>query len=223
MAHAFFLGVDLAEDDGSIETALTVFEKEDRADAPSRFRLDHARRRTADHPDDLAERLQSLVAGRPYTGRTNIVVNRSDAPGSALVDALTDRGLDPVAVTLTGGSGIVAGDSDEVGVTLGVADAVRTLAELYRDGRLVVEDHTTEAASRLARGLQRAAEVLDAADGDQDTPEAAGSTLEALDDVDTHVVSAALAAWCGTERSFDPSQHLKADPHTRRPDEERGG
>jgi hypothetical protein len=63
---------------------------------------------------------------------------------------------------------------------------------------------------------------LDAADGDQDTPGAAGSTLEALDDVDTHVVSAALAAWCGTERSFDPTQHLKADPHTRRPDEERG-
>jgi hypothetical protein len=98
---------------------------------------------------------------------------------------------------------------------------VQILAELYRDGRLVVESHTTEAASQLARGLQRAAEVLDAADGDQDTPEAAGSTLDALDDGNAQVVSAALAAWCGTERSFDPSQHLKADPHTRRPDEGR--
>jgi len=221
MAHAFFLGVDLAEDDGSVEAILTVFEKEDQGEAPSRFRLDHARRRPGESPDALADRLQSFVAERPYTGRTNIVVNRSVEPGAALIDALKDRGLDPLAVTLTGGSGTVAGEPDEVGVSLGVADAVRTLAELYRDGRLVVESHTTEAASQLARGLQRAAEVLDAADGDQDTPEAAGSTLDALDDGNAQVVSAALAAWCGTERSFDPSQHLKADPHTRRPDEGR--
>jgi hypothetical protein len=219
MDHAFFLGVDLAEDDGSVEAVLTVLEKERQADAPSRFRLDHARRRSVGRPDDLADQIQSLVAERPYTGRTNIVVDRSAEPGSALVDALTNRGLDPIVVTLTGGGGAGASAPDEVGVSLGVADAVRTLAELYRDGRLRIEDHTTEAASTLARGVQRAAEVLDAADGNQDTPAAAGSTLEALDDVDPDVVSAALAAWCGTERSFDPSQHLKADPHTRRPDE----
>jgi len=221
MAHAFFLGVDLADDDGSVEAALTVFEKEDQGEAPSRFRLDHARCRPVERPDVLADQLQGFVAERPYTGRTNIVVNRTDEPGAALIAALRDRGLDPVAVTFTGGDDPGAVAADEVGVSLGGADAVRTLGELYRDGRLVVESHATEAASQLARGLQRAAEVLDAADGNQDTPEAAGSTLDALDDGNSQVVSAALAAWCGTERSFDPSQHLKSDPHTRRPDEGR--
>lgn len=218
MAHAFFLGVDLEEDDGSVEAALTVVEKEAQANASSRFRLDHARRRSLESPDALADQLQSLVAERPYTGRTNIVINQSAEPGSALVDALTNRGLDPIAVALTGGSNAGPGGSEEVDISLGVADAVRTLAELYRDGHLAIESHTTEAASSLARGVQRAVEVLDAADGNQDTPEAAGSTLDALNDADPHLTSAALAVWCGTERSFDPSQHLKADPHTRRPD-----
>jgi len=222
MAHAFFLGVDLEEDDGSVEAALTVVEKEEQVDASSRFRLDHARRRSVERPDALADQLQSLVAERPYTGRTNIVINQSSQPGSALVDALTNRGLDPIAVALTGGPDAGTAAPDEVDVSLRVTDAVRTLAELYRDGDLAIEDHTTEAASTLARGVQRAAEVLDAADGNRDTPEAAGSTLDALNAPNAHVTSAALAVWCGTERSFDPSQHLKTDPHTRRPDEEGG-
>jgi len=223
MAHAFFLGVELEEHDSSVDATLIILEKEQEADAAPGFRLDHARRCVEDSPDALADRIQSLVAERPYIGRTNIVVNRSAGPGPALLEALSGRGLDPIAVTLTGGGGTVAGETDEVGVSLGRADAIRTLAELHRDGQLVVEDHTTEAASHLARGLQRAAEVLDEADGNQDTPEAAGSTLDPLGESGPHVVSAALAAWCGTERSFDPSQHLKETPQTRHPgDEQRG-
>mgnify|MGYP006282200001 CR=1 FL=1 len=223
MAHAFFLGVDLETHNSSIDATLTILEKEEQADGGPTFRLNHARRRVEDTPDALADRIQDLVAERPYIGRTNIVVNRGAAPGPALLDALSDRGLDPIAATLTGGSGPVAGEPDEDGVSLGRAKTIRTLAELHRDGHLVVDDHTTEAASHLARGLQRAAEVLDEADGNQDTPEAAGSTLEALGESGPHVVSAALAAWCGTERSFDPSQHLKEQPQTRRPDDDRRG
>lgn len=223
MAHAFFLGVDLEEHDASIDATLTILEKEEQGDEAPRFRVNHARRRAEDTADALADRIQGLVAERPYIGRTNIIVNRSAAPGPALLEALSDRGLDPIAATLTGGSGTVAGEPDDVGVSLGRIDAIRTLAELHRDGRLVVEDHTTEAASHLARGLQRAAEVLDEADGTQDTPEAAGSTLDPLGESGPHVVSAALAAWCGTERSFDPSQHLKEQPQTRRPDDDRRG
>ncbi|MFB6249090.1 MAG: hypothetical protein ABEL97_11020 [Salinibacter sp.] len=223
MTHAFFLGVDLEERDSAVDATLTILEKEQEANAAPTFRLDHARRRAEDTPDVLADRIQSLVADRPYIGRTNIVVNRSAGPGPVLLDALSDRGLDPIAVTLTGGSGTVAGEPDEVGVSLGTADAIRTLAELHRNGHFIVEDHTTEAASHLARGLQRAAEVLDEADGNQDTPEAAGSTLEPLGESGPHVVSAALAAWCGTERSFDPSQHLKETPQTRPPGDDRRG
>lgn len=222
MAHAFFLGVDLTGDasDDRIDATLTILEKEkEQSAAQADFRLDHVRHhRDVDSPQALADHVQGLVAERPYIGRTSIVINRAAAPGTELVEALSDRGLDPVAATLTEGSGSVPGERDEVGVSLGTADAVRTLAELYRDRRLGIDDHSTEAASELARGVQHASEVLDEADGNQDTPEAAGSTLDPLNDVDTAVTSAALAAWVGVERSFDPSQHLKEDPHAGRSD-----
>ncbi len=220
MAHAFFLGVDLSdhESDEHADATLTILEKQkEQTDTEASFRLDHVRHHEeVESLDDLADHVQGLVAERPYIGRTSIVVNRGAAPGQALVEALSDRGLDPVAATLTAGSGSVPGERDEVGVSLGTADAVRTLAELYRNRRLGIEDHTTEAASELARGVQHASEVLDEVDGNQDTPEAAGSTLDALNDVGPVVTSAALAAWVGAERSFDPSQHLKENPQTGR-------
>lgn len=223
MAHAFFLGVDLADDasDDCLDATLAILEKEkEQADARASFRLDHARHHEdAESVDALADHVQGLVAERPYIGRTSIVVNRAAALGTDLVDALSDRGLDPVAATLTEGSGSVPGERDEVGVSLGTADAVRTLAELYRDRRFGIDNYTTEAASALGRGVQRAAEVLDEADGNQDTPEASGSTLDVLNDAGPAVTSAALAAWVGDERSFDPSQHLKEDPQTGRPND----
>jgi len=219
MAHAFFLGVDLEREEDAGEAVLTILEKDqERTDADVSYRLVHARDRTEASADELAAHIQSLGAERPYIGRTTIVVNRRRAVGQALVDALTERGLDPVAVTLTDGSGAVPGETDEVGVSLGLIDAVQTLAELYRDEQVVIEDYSTEVASRLARGVQRAAEVLDEVDGNQNTPQASGATLDALGEAGAAVRSAALAAWCGAERSFDPSQHLKEDPQTGRPD-----
>lgn len=219
MAHSFFLGVDLVEDDPSFTATLAILEKEqDGTDAPAQFRLGRAREHTEESAEALAEYLQGVVADRPYIGRTNIVVNQSAPGGAALVDALAERGLDPIAAVLTGGSGAVPGETDEVAVHLGTIDAVRTLANLYRDGQFTVEDHTTEAGSQLARSVQRAAEALDAADGNQDTPAAAGNSLDTLNDPDTYLTSAALAAWCATERSFDPSQHLKEAPQTDNPE-----
>jgi hypothetical protein len=219
MAHAFFLGIDVGSTaDASPNATLTILEKEkEQSEGTARFRLNYIRPLPNMEAADLADHIQSLMAEQPYIGRTNIVVNRGGTFGQALVDALRDRGLDPVAATLTDGSGTVPGETDEVSVSLGTSDAVQILAELHRDGRLVIEDHTTEAGSQLARGVQRASEALDAADGNRETPEADGSPLQMLSDVDMHVRSAALAAWCGTERSFDPSQHLKEDPQTGRP------
>jgi hypothetical protein len=227
MAHAFFLGVDLAdtESDEPLAATLSILEKEQEgADVEASYRLDHVRHHTdVSAADDLADHIQSLVADRPYIGRTSLIVNRASEAGQALVDALEARGLDPVAATLTEGSGAVPGARDEVGVQLGTSDAVRTLAELYRDRRLGIDDHATEAASDLARGVQRAAERLDEADANQDTPEAAGSVLDGFNDADRSVTSAALAAWVGAERSFDPTQHLKQDPQTSRSDPEGSG
>jgi len=223
MAHAFFLGVDLADSESneSVEATLAILEKEEeKTDAKASYRLDHIRRHdNVTSIDELADHIQSLVAERPYIGRTNIVVNREPASGQALMDALSNRGLDPVGAILTGDDGAAPTDTEEENVLLGTADAVRTLAELYRSRRLGIDDHTTEAASELARGVQRASEILDEADGNQETPEAAGSRLSALDDATTPVTSAALAAWMGDERSFDPTQRLKGDPQTSRRDD----
>lgn len=224
MAHAFFLGVDLkdSESDAFADAVLTILEKDQEpSEAEASYRLDHIRsHEKVGSPDDLADHIQGLVADQPYIGRTSIIVNRGTEAGQALVDALAERGLDLVAATLTKGSGAVSGDPDEVGVNLGTTDAVRTLAELYRDRLLAIDDYTSEAASELARGVQRASEILDEADGNPDTPEASGSVLDQLNDVDTPVTSAALAAWLGDDRSFDPSQHLKESPQTGRPDNE---
>ena len=212
MAHAFFLGVDVAptDEDDAPRFTHALFEKSQEAsgDAPT-YRLDNIRRHSdGASVDELADHLQSLIAERPYIGRTSLIVNRTTDVGQALVNALEERGLDPVAATLTEGSGVAAGETDEIGVHLGGIDAVRTIADLHRDGRIVIEKHASETASRLARDVQALAEQLDEADGDL---EALGTSTAgpSFDPSATHVTSAALAVWLGSEFSFDPSQHLK--------------
>ncbi|MFB6097710.1 MAG: hypothetical protein ABEK84_01060 [Salinibacter sp.] len=217
MAHAFFLGVDVDPSSSEQSPAVThaLFEKETEGDHDEvTYRLDHIRRHTdVASADDLADHLQSLVAGRPYIGRTSLIINRNTEFSQALVDALRERGLDPVVATLTEGSGVAAGGTDEIGVHLGGIDAVRTIADLQRERKLIFESHTTEAASRLARDMQELADQLDEADGDL---EALGTSTSgpSFDPEATHVTSAALAVWLGTERSFDPSQRLKESPRT---------
>jgi hypothetical protein len=217
MAHAFFLGVDAtSRDDGEnlFDVTFALFEKSTGDDESAQYRLDHIRHRTGvSAAGDLAEHLQGLVANRPYIGRTSLIVNRRTEFGQTLVDALEERGLDPVGATLTEGAGVTAGETDEIAVQLGGIDAVRTIADLHRDGVLTIDTHTTEVASQLARDVQALAEQLDEADGDI---EALGETTSgpSFDPTATHVTSAALAVWLGTERSFDPSQHLKESPQT---------
>ncbi len=218
MAHAFFLGVDVApvEGDGAPDVTLALFEKtKENSDDPATYRLDHIRHHAdIESAGDLADHLQGLVADQPYIGRTSLIVNRSPDFGEVLVDALEDRGLDPVSATLTSGSGTAPGDPDEMGVHLGGGDVLRRFVDLRRDERLSFQSHATETASRLARDVQALSERLDEIDGDM---EALGETQTdglSFDPGDTHITSAALAVWLGSERSFDPSQHLKASPQT---------
>lgn len=216
MAHAFFLGVDATpNDDDLFDVTFALFEKsKGEGDEHSQYRLDHIRHREEiASAEDLAEHLQGLVADQPYIGRTSLIVNRRTTFGQALVDALADRGLDPVGATLTEGAGVASGETDEIAVQLGGINAVRTIADRHREGLLTIESHTTEVASQLARDVQALAEQLDEADGDI---EALGETTSgpSFDPTATHVTSAALAVWLGTERSFDPSKHLKESPQT---------
>ena len=216
MAHAFFLGVDVAptDEESLSDVTYTLFEKSTEGDDEVTYRLDNIRQyEEAPSADDLADHLQGLVAEQPYIGRTSLIVNRSTGFGQALLDALGERGMDPVAATFTEGSGVAAGETDEIGVHMGGIDAVRTIADLHREGKLEFESSTSEAASRLARDVQGLAEQLDEADGDLEALGAA-TTEPSFDPEATHVTSAALAVWLGRERSFDPSQHLKESPQT---------
>jgi len=220
MAYAFFLGVDVdgGETDAPEALTLALIEKEKNPnDDVAGYRLDRIRHYgDGVEPGPLADRIQSLVAGDPYIGRTSVIINRQHAAGQALADALSDRGLDPVRATLRKGGAAAGVAPEDTGVQLRVRTAVQTLVGLYEDGCFAVEEHSTEAASRLAREVQHAFEVLDEAEGDQ----ASGTTPEhppTFENVSTHLTSTALAAWLGTERSFDPSQHLKEDPQTGRP------
>ncbi len=221
MAHAFFLGVDVAgersDEPGAV--TLSLVEKERNDDAPAIYRLDRVTHE-AEAPDVevLADRIQSLVAEAPYIGRTSIIINRRTEAGQDLVDALDDRGLAAVQATMTGGQGAAAGAPDEVGVHVSEHDAVDTLASLYRDGRMELPGGASEDTSRLARGIQSFIEMTDNGPGPTGESPPADDTPRRREAFDNHVTSAALATWLGTERSFDPTQHLKEDPQTKAPD-----
>lgn len=216
MAHAFFLGVDARSEDGDpLAVAHALLEKsKEGTDEPSMYRLDNLREYD-DVPssEELAEHIQGLVANRPYIGRTTIVVNRADPYGDAVFDALEDLGLAPVGAALTDGAPGPPTDRDEMGVRVSGVDAVRTLADLYLDDRFAIESHASETVSRLARDVQGLAERVDEAEGNA---RALGTATAgpSFDPAAIHVNSAALAVWLATERSFDPSQHLKESPQT---------
>lgn len=223
MAHAFFLGVDARPGDPSERpgVAYALLEKSaEPNDTAPRVRLHRVRQLPEGaSPTDLADHLQGLVAEQPYTGRTSLIVNRSTSFGAALVEALRTRGMDPVAAVLAEGSGSAAGETDEMSVHLGGGALVRMLADLHWSGQLALEGHTSETASRTARDVQALAEHLDEADGDL---EAMGTSTvgPTFDPSALHLTSVALATWLGTERSFDPSKHLKEPPQTESPSSE---
>ncbi len=214
MAHAFFLGVELHGETTSDATVALLEKEQNPDDDAAQFRLDHIRHlREVDSAEGLADHLQGLVSEQPYIGRTSLIVNRARGAGQALLEALRDRGLDPVAATLTSGRGGAIDDRDQMGVQLNTIEVVRRLVDLHREGRFGIEEHSREVASRVARDLQHAFEVLDEAEGDQASGEAHGSLRE-VREAGPPLTSVALAAWLGLERSFDPSQHLKNAPQT---------
>lgn len=217
MAHAFFLGIDVADDTSDTPGAVTatLLEKSDDATDAPQYRLDSiAHYDASPDADDLADRFQSLVADSPYTGRTTLVVHTGPSFGQSLFDALEDRGLAPVSVTLTGGRSAAPAGTDDMGVHLAEFDAIDRLTRAYRDGRLDLEGPSSEHVSQLARGIQSFVAAATDEEDATETPDALDAEPQRPEAFDTHVTSAALALWTGAERSFDPTEHLKDTPRT---------
>lgn len=203
MAYAFFAGLDVHDHDAT----LALVEKE--ADDPDAAATYHVRRLDqmtglagADETHEaLVDRVQGLLAGAPYTGRTVLVVNQTSALGRAIQGELTERGLTPVGVAFTGGeaaaqegSGLDLGGGDDA-----AADAAsffvaeRTLAgrlaALERAGRLVLSQDNEERMSDLAHALQDARARTGGAEAgtDAEAPgeaEAAGAAQADVDATD---------------------------------------
>ncbi|WP_022834388.1 hypothetical protein [Salisaeta longa] len=195
MPHAFYLGVDAREETAGI----TVLSKETDGQDDTTVHLNQAQF-IEEAPEALADRLQAFVSERPYIGRTTLVVNTATERGAAVHEALGALGLDAVDVTLTDATTHTTGDENAMSVVLGIEEALESLATLHQDGALTLDGLNTEAASDLARSLQR---YLD----DQvtnDAPDGPTSYSAAL-------TSASLAGWMASERTFDPTERLKTD------------
>lgn len=220
MAYEFFLGIDVADEssDESDTVTLSLIEKsQDGADAEVQYRLDSIEEFDPDtDAGDIAERIQSLLATSPYTARTGLFVNRESQRGQSVYDELEDRGLPVRAVALTDEAHTspptLEGDDENVAKQ----EAVQAISQAHREGRLEIQHRETEYASALARKLQHySALAVDAeapSDYDEASEDEEGEALPTR--FDSLVTSAALAVWFASQRSFDPTSHLKADPHT---------
>jgi len=221
MTYAFFFGIDVAadsDDNGSVILTLVEKSQDERpsnGEAVASYRLDSISRYDAGvTPNDIADHIQEVVAKSPYTARTSIVVNCEPDPGQAIFETLRERGLSvrPVRLTSYGSDATPSGADEEANVS--DRDVVRELALAHRDGRFKVQHRESDLASRLARNVHHVSAL--AVDGEPDPstnvqPEDAETLPSTFDAITT---SAALAVWFGSQRSFDPSSHLKEEPQT---------
>jgi len=227
MTYAFFLGIDVAadsDDNGSVILTLVEKSQDERpsdGEAVASYRLDSISRHDAGvTPDDIADHIQGVVAESPYTARTSIVVNCEADLGQDIFETLRERGLSvrPVRLTSHGTDATPSGADEEANVS--DRDVVRELALAHRDGRFQVQHRESDLASRLARNVHHVSAL--AVDGEPDAstnvqpedavrPEDTETLPTTFDAITT---SAALAVWFASQRSFDPSSHLKQEPHT---------
>ena len=215
MAYAFYLGLDAVPEDG---TVLALVEKDAAEGAVEReeatYQLRELRAFGDAEADDVAARVQDLMAETPYTGRTLVVINRgADAD---VLEALEERGLTTIGVTVTGGDTptqegtgftLEGGDDADVrdaGLYVSEGDLVVGLQDLRSVRRFDTGDANLENVDRLMEGLRTYG--LD--EGARD------ATAEPQRDArhSAHVLATALACWYGEQRSLDPTERLTGPP-----------
>lgn len=210
MAYEFILGIDVVPTgDSSHTVALTAVEKTDEEGAQPHYRIERIEQANGlEEAPDVAEHIQSLITQKPYVARTVPVINQTTEAGQAVREALADRGLDVVGVTLSRGTTTVSGDRSEMNPSVAVRDAVDLLQTLYHDGRLDAEpQQNDEDVSRLLRAIEWFSDS-----GTDESGEERRVTMP-LDTADARyepvMVSTMVACWLGTEQTFDPTEHLK--------------
>lgn len=224
MSYAFYLGIDATNEPDTLTLALLEKERETNEDEATYHlrRIEHEGNGSLDRePAAIAAHVVSLIASKPYTGRTQIVVNETADLGEAILRQLTDRGLTPIGVTVTGsdaaaqeasGFARTSGDDEDAltsGFLVSEHALVEATQELYRSDQLKLSQEATEHASKLARGLQSyRARAHEAGDALQDIE---GEPRRNAADAG-YVLSTALACWLGEQQSFDPTEHLAGDP-----------
>ncbi|PEN14601.1 hypothetical protein CRI94_06150 [Longibacter salinarum] len=219
MAYEFFLGIDVADQDsdGAGTVSLSLIEKsQDDSEEAAQYRLDSIEEYDADtEPETITDHIQSLLAESPYTARTGIFVNRESQRGQAVYDALEESGLPVRAITLTDEKHASPPTLDGDDESVAKQEAVRSIAKAHREGRLEIQHRHTEYASTLARKLQQYASLAVDAEAPVDVDPENEEDGEALPtQFDSLVTSAAVAVWMASQRSFDPTSHLKAEPNT---------
>ncbi len=213
MAHAFFLGIDAPEnapEDAPCTLALVEKSVVGADDEPT-FRLHRIVQEAGAEADAVAAQVQDLLTERPYTARTAVIVNTRTGLGQQIRAALDALGLAPVAAMLTGSTGAVAGTTAQSGVVLAEHDALHKLSQVYHGGMLDLNGRDTEAASDLVHGLQSYQAALNDEEEDDDLPEAPQDEPQRVEAHAPVVTATALATWLAHERSFDPTEGLKAE------------
>lgn len=237
MAYEFYLGVDVTEADGEPTATLSLIEKSDEdpdgkeVDDPVYYirRIEQTTDLSGDGDDadgaHLADRVQNLLAQQQFVGRGIVVVNRTSEAGQVALHALTERGLAPIGIAITGGTSVA---QEGTGLELSGGDSAvpeesrlfaseRALAErllrLERAGRLHMEQgNAGDHVSDLAHGLQSYRADLDTGEATEGA-ETLGEAQEAEGDpgqVDTQDESAANAV----EADDRESERSEAPPRT---------
>lgn len=129
----FVIGLDLGQ--ASDYSALVIVEaSETRGEDEPALAIRHLQRfALATSYPHIAEYVAGLLDREPLAGRTDLVVDATGC-GRPVVDLLRRYGLDPVPVTITGGTS--ATRDAQGGWTVPKVDLVQTLAVLLQQGRL---------------------------------------------------------------------------------------
>ncbi len=196
MANAFAFGIAI-EPGTPDELALTIVERDDEDDQV------FVVRRTLTEPiddsvDDVAKEVQNRLAESPYTARSSVIVYVNNESGTALANALSDRGMRPVRVHVRVTDEGAAAESEGEAV-IDAREELFSLSAAHRTGNLRLEHRTTEDAARLARTLGHL--IDDSSEG----------TEISTDVLDMQGMSALLAYWWSTEQTTDPTERLRAD------------